>query len=540
MTPDPKSPHIPGFNILEPAGYGGMGTVYKAEQQAPRRIVALKVLTEARPDAASRAKFQHEASVIAGLEHPHILPLYGYGEHDGLQYLVLRYLAGGSVADRLRAGAVDLAQAEQWVSGIAEALAFAHQQNVIHRDVKPSNILLDEAGRAYLTDFGIAGAMADARQGLPTGSAAYMSPEQGAGETVDHRADIYSLAATLYEMLTGKKPYEAETALGVIVRHMHDPVPSARAINPAIPPAVDDLIQWGMAKDRRFRTPSSDEFVLSLREAMARPDQRIRPPETPPSVAGGEAAGVAGAAQETRKRPIVFYLALGLIPVCLLGLALLGGGAFALYGTPSAAPLPSSTRLPTASPTAVPPPTPSGQLLSDDFSEPSSGFAVQNDTDGGVAYVDGFLEVSVLRERVEWISPSERVASQDVDVQVVAWQVSGPARNEVAVLCRWMDQGNYTAFAISGDGTFSIWQKRDGETRRLRDWSPATDAAITSGEPQQIHVTCVGSSLAFEVNGVLLAEVTDPLPVGGDVALMAGLREPGKLVVRFDDIRVTH
>jgi hypothetical protein len=269
---------------------------------------------------------------------------------------------------------------------------------------------------------------------------------------------------------------------------------------------------------------------------MTRPDQRIRPPEIPPSGAGGGA----GAAQEKRKRPIVFYLALGLIPVCLLGLALLGGGAFALFGTPSATPLPSSTRLPTASPTAVPPATPEGQLLSDDFSEPSSGFAVQNDADGGVAYGDGFLEISVLRERVEWISPSERVESQDVDVRVVAWQVSGPARNEVAVLCRWMDQGNYTAFAISGDETFSIWQKRDGETDRMRDWSPATAAAITIGEPQQIHVTCLGSSLTFEVNGVVLAQVTDPLPVGGDVALMAGLREPGELVVRFDDIRVTH
>src|SRR3989304_2658235 len=116
-------------------------------------------------------------------------------------------------------------------------------------------------------------------------------PEQGAGEAVDHRADIYSLAATLYEMLTGKKPYEAESALGVIVRHMHDPVPSARAINPAIPPAVDDLIQWGMAKDRRFRTPSSDEFVLSLREAMAPPGQRNRAAAPPPPRPGGGGGG---------------------------------------------------------------------------------------------------------------------------------------------------------------------------------------------------------------------------------------------------------
>ncbi|HLF80676.1 MAG TPA: serine/threonine-protein kinase, partial [Anaerolineales bacterium] len=174
----PDLPQLPGFTVLGQAGKGGMGAVFIAEQHAPRRKVALKVLARA-PDATTLEAFRREAAAIARLEHPRIVPLYSYGEHAGSPYLVMRYLGGGTVADRIRLGAVDLAGAERWLQAMAEALDFAHQRGVIHRDVKPSNILLDEQGNAYLSDFGIAGTLADARSGVPTGSAAYMSPEQG-------------------------------------------------------------------------------------------------------------------------------------------------------------------------------------------------------------------------------------------------------------------------------------------------------------------------------------------------------------------------
>ncbi|MCC6190592.1 MAG: serine/threonine protein kinase, partial [Anaerolineales bacterium] len=241
---------LPGFTLLGVAGRGGMGVVYRAEQASPRRLVALKLLGGAAVTPERLAAFQREAQVIASLEHPYIVPLYGFGEHAGQPYLAMRYLRGGSAAARLTRGPVDLATAAGWVRAVAAALDFAHQRGLVHRDVKPSNILLDESGSAYLTDFGIAGALADpaSGQGGALGSAAYMSPEQGRGEAVDRRADIYALAVTLFELLTGQKPYTAETALGVIVRHIHDPIPSARAIHPAVPPAVDALIQRGMAK----------------------------------------------------------------------------------------------------------------------------------------------------------------------------------------------------------------------------------------------------------------------------------------------------
>jgi serine/threonine protein kinase len=207
-----------------------MGTVYRAEQISPRRTVAVKVLTRSSGSPETLAAFRREAETIAHLEHPNILPVYGFGEVDGAPYLVLRYLAGGSVALRLRRGPLELPIAVRWVRSVAAALDFAHSHGLVHRDVKPSNMLLDEAGNVYLTDFGIAAASEAANTGAVIGSAIYMSPEQGSGRPADRRSDIYSLAVSLFEMVTGQPPYTAETPLGVIVRHINDPVPSAREL----------------------------------------------------------------------------------------------------------------------------------------------------------------------------------------------------------------------------------------------------------------------------------------------------------------------
>jgi serine/threonine protein kinase len=278
---------IPGYTVQAVAGRGGNGTVYRAEQASPKRLVALKLLTEKAASPASLAAFQREANTIARLEHPHILPVYGFGENNGRPYLVLRYLSGGSVADRLKKGPIDPRTALRWMRGVADALDFAHERGLVHRDVKPSNILLDQTGNPYLTDFGIAGGMLAAEGERPTGSAPYMSPEQGRGEPVDHRADIYSLAVSLFEMLTGRPPYEAETPLGLIVRHISDPIPSARALNPAISPAVDDLLQWGMAKQPGERPKTAGAFARLLDRALEQPDVPSGPPprrraRTPP------------------------------------------------------------------------------------------------------------------------------------------------------------------------------------------------------------------------------------------------------------------
>jgi hypothetical protein len=543
---EPEFPQIPGYTLVARAGQGGMGTVYRADQISPRRSVAIKVLSGANIGVAQMAAFRQEAEVVAHLEHPRIVPLYDFGEYAGTPYLVLRYLGGGSVADRLRSGPLDLATGARWLGSIADALDFAHQNKILHRDIKPSNILLDSAGNAYLTDFGLAGTLTAVAQTSLTGSAAYMSPEQARGEAVDGRADIYALAITFFEMLTGQKPYTAETALGLVVRHINDPIPSARALQPAIPPAVDDLIQWGMAKSPADRPQSAAEFGRGLRQALAYPQARLRPGTAEASATVISSPTVIVSPARKALSPLIWIGGLVLVGVCLLGGLLVGGGIFATaWFSPTATALvvATATELP-ARPTAIvgplASPTPEGWLLADDFTDPHSGFAVKSDPDGGVAYDKGQLRITVNRSGVDWFSPSQRVRAANVDIQVDVQQLSGPAQSQWALICRWQDASNYTALGLNGDGQYRIWQVRGGgKPQILQDWTAAPPLAGNAGAAHHVQATCSDSTLSLAVDGKLIGSAQDPKPIAGDVALMAGLRDTGSTEIVFSHLLVT-
>jgi hypothetical protein len=526
MTP-PVS--IPGYTLLAEAGRGGMGVVYKAEQVAPRRLVALKLLTAGRPDATDLAAFRREAQLIARLEHPHILPVYDFGEVDGVPYLVMRYLEGGSLADRLRSGAVAPATGARWLRQVADALDFAHRQGFVHKDVKPSNVLLDSSGQAYLSDFGIADTLHAAGQNVPLGSAAYMAPEQARGRQVDGRADVYALAVMLFELLTGRKPYLAESAMGMLVRHMKDPIPSARAINPAVTPALDELIWWGMAKDPADRPATAADFAALLQRALEQP----RSPLQSAPVAAVTPDHVAPAP----RRPVLLaaVAAIFVLALCLLGAVALTSGALLFRAAPTPTAIAAATRTPAPTPETAP--TPAALLLADDFSRPGSGFAVSSDEDGGVAYREGGLEITVLREGVEWLSPSGRVHATDMLIEATLEQIAPAPEAYAAVVCRWQDRANYTAFALNSDGEFAVWQKRNGEVYRLAGWQNAP--GVAPGDIHELRVTCAGPTLRYAVNNILLVELDDPQPAAGDVALLAGLTAPGTFTVRFGDLTVT-
>jgi len=261
--------HIGRYEILRELGRGGMATVYLARDPAFDRQVAVKILpAQFTHDPQFLARFRREARVIAGLEHAYVVPVYDYGEDAGQPFLVLRYMAGGSLTDRMQTGPMPLEEVLQIVTRLAEALDEAHQHGIVHRDLKPANILFDGRGLAYLSDFGIAKMVAG--QGTESltgtgiiGTPAYMSPEQAVGDRpLDSRSDIYSFGIVIYEMLTGRPPFKADTPMRLLFKHVTEPVPQLPAQeldDLALPPELNAILARALAKDPdgRFQTASA-------------------------------------------------------------------------------------------------------------------------------------------------------------------------------------------------------------------------------------------------------------------------------------------
>ncbi|HLF02932.1 MAG TPA: serine/threonine-protein kinase, partial [Anaerolineales bacterium] len=224
-------------HILQQIGYGGMSTVYIAYQPGLERLVALKVMPEVytqNPKAVER--FAQEARIIARLEHPNIIPIYDFAREGGLTYLTMRYVQAGTAKEILHQGPLSLPDAARILNDIAGALDYAHARGVIHRDVKPANILVDKEGHAYLTDFGIAKlteATTELTGTASVGTPAYMAPEQTLNKPITAQSDVYSLGITLFEMLTGRRPFDGNSTMATALMHVNNPVPSPSEFNPA-------------------------------------------------------------------------------------------------------------------------------------------------------------------------------------------------------------------------------------------------------------------------------------------------------------------
>jgi serine/threonine protein kinase len=262
------------YHILEQLGEGGMATVYKAYDTRLERNVAVKVL---RTDQFIPAqlqmvlqRFEREAKSLAKLSNPNIVNILDFGEHEGMPYLVMEYLPGGTLKKKM-GSAVPWREALRILLPVAHGLAYAHSHGVIHRDVKPANILLNEDDRPVLTDFGIAklleapGGHTLTGSGVGIGTPEYMAPEQGIGaSTIDERADVYSLGIVMYEMVTGRKPYIADTPMAVVLKQMTDPLPRPTEFIPDLPEGVEQILIKALAKEPQNRY----ENMITMIEAM--------------------------------------------------------------------------------------------------------------------------------------------------------------------------------------------------------------------------------------------------------------------------------
>jgi serine/threonine protein kinase len=243
-----------GYVIEGLAGKGGMGVVYRARQEGLDRLVALKLIApDFAQDPAFRDRFKRESRTAASIEHPNVIPLYEAGEHDGQLFISMRFVEGDDLKTVIvRDGGLAPEQAVQLLSQVASALDAAHARGLVHRDIKPGKVLIADSDHAYLTDFGLTKHLSASSAGMTAtgmwvGTLDYVAPEQVSGGTVDARSDVYSLGCVLFQMLTGRVPYERDSDVAKLWAHMHDPPPSLTETKPEVPAALQAVVERAMA-----------------------------------------------------------------------------------------------------------------------------------------------------------------------------------------------------------------------------------------------------------------------------------------------------
>jgi serine/threonine protein kinase len=260
------------YEIEKELAQGGMGVIFLAKDPYIQRQVVIKVLMYSRTlDDVYRDFFQQEAELIAALEHPCIVPIYDFGWHGEQPYIVMRYMAGGSLADRLEKEEIKQTQIAHIFKRIGEALDAAHARKIIHRDVKPSNFLFDSTGEIFLSDFGIAKstAIVDDDGTWLVGTPAYMSPEQVLGDPMDGRADIYALGIVLYRLLSGQLPFSNNSVTALINAHVDMPIPDIRSVKNNIPAVWQEVVGKAMAKDPNDRYATASDFAREVAEVVS-------------------------------------------------------------------------------------------------------------------------------------------------------------------------------------------------------------------------------------------------------------------------------
>lgn len=491
--------HIGRYEIKKELGRGGMATVYLAYDPQFKRDVAIKVLPrEFLHNPTFHSRFEREAETVATLEHPAIVPVYDVGEDDGQPFLVMRYMAGGSLADRLKEGGLPLEEVSRIYSRLSPGLDEAHSLGIVHRDLKPDNILFDSRNEPYLADFGIvklSEGTSAVTGSMIIGTPAFMSPEQANGShQIDGRSDIYALGVILFFLLTGEEPYKADTPIQQAIKHITEPIPKILEVKPDLPAGLAPIIEKAMAKDPAGRYPTATQLAQHLASVAQSSGDVYHPTEAIPGLSATDIFGKAIITDNRKQKTEttqqasfprwVWGLGAGVIVLILF---------FIIQGAnppPPPSPTPSSTSFVRVTTTATRTPivvtrNPATATNVPVVVQPSRGEPVIQVL-GNLNGHGGFVE------SVAW-SNDNRLASSDRSGSIKLWD--GATRQEINFL--FGHEGAINSVAWSPDNTMLASASEDG-TVRLWD----TD---TGDEIAQLTANDEVNAVVWSPDGSLLA-----------------------------------
>jgi serine/threonine protein kinase len=545
------------YRIINQIGKGGMATVYKAYQASVDRYVAVKVLPSQLAESKEfAARFQQEARFIAKLEHPHILPVFDYGESNGVAYFVMRYLEAGTLKDKMIEGRpLPLHDIDRIFTQLADALSYAHGRGIVHRDLKPANALIDSQGNVFLTDFGIAKLLESASPRLTQtdaimGTPAYISPEQAQSQPVNQRSDIYSLGIILYEMVTGSVPFVAETPLAVLFKHISDPLPPPSFVKPDIPPSIERVILKALEKDPKNRFETAVEFVSAWKRALEEKEAVHQAPETTippiiPSIPSNPTQRKPSPATTTMSRaarPAIWIVG------CLAGLCLLfsvgGVGILAAYW-PTSTPTPE-TRPPTPTMTPVPPTSVelSGAVLfEDDFSVSQDAWGTLTDSDSSIEYEAQALRMrNFTKNYVVWSTPND-LNYKNIHIEVKALNNNTDTSTSFGFICAQQTESwSFYYIAITTAGDYAIIKATTDESDVIltNNGQWGTSGLIPNKAPSyRLGADCGNGVLKLYVDGQQIDSVSDSTYTTGRVGLFIWSGDPVRSsVVIYDDFLI--
>lgn len=545
MITDFSSAKFGRYELQERIGRGGMAQVFKAFDTNLKRTVAVKVLHDyLSDDPTFKERFEREAEFVASFNHPNIIQIYDSDsvELNGqrLYYMVMPYIPGNTLRDELeRYAQKDQLMPRERVLQIAvnlsDALAYAHKGGMVHRDVKPGNILFDERGRAILTDFGIARLVVSSsltQEGIAVGTPAYMSPEQAAGEPVDARSDIYALGIILYEMLTGKPPFHDDGSISILFKHLNEPVPSLSKFIVVPYPAMDAVIMKALAKEPEGRYQTAESFAADLSKAFggghidtptsitnsykgygfkpeASPERQTRLTQT--------LEQVSVQIRTVTRSPAGILIAGLLITAVLVGITLVNRAmiqteALSMTGDDADSMVGSVENRYFSSDFSPEDPSRTLWMTGEDglvtrqfedegayrFVNRRSSRAVTSIVEGGYRYTDVTLSI-------------------EASLQPESNQASG-----YGIIFRYQDEDNYNVFAVDGMGRYSIWVRSAGVWRELRDageaWTRNNRVALI-GEVNNLTIDVIGSRFIGYINSELIVDVTDDTLSSGGIGI---------------------